>query len=544
MLILLLAMPFSYAAEYYVAQDGSGDFTSIQQAVNSVSGGDTIIVRDGTYTGYTSIDSTFSDWVTIKAENPYKTKLTNPSQGTVLYVRSVGSTKLIVDGFEMTSATSYSCNGRESNFLIHFESSQDIILRNNIIHGNNAPGACNELLKINRFDDVSYPKAIIEGNMFYDHVSAGGADMIDSVRPGELDIRDNIFFATNSPQAHSFITLKREVVAGSIGITPRSPRYNINRNIFFNYDGASDQAFIQLGEDGVSDPEMTDALIENNLMIGDSSKSMSAPIQLKGPRNVEIRANTIVGDYSGAGAYIARIGTEGDNPTVQDIFIENNILSDYSGSMGRLTMQYGSVSNVEFDNNLFHGGSGEGSNQVSGDPMLESTHNIALPTWDGNSFASGSTTIREEFERLVNLYGALGDGSAAIDAASTNMPSDDILGNPRDANPDIGCFEVQGSGPTCPDGNCDGSEDCNTCPADCGTCGPECGDGNCHATESCSTCEADCGICTVDCIHDADQPVCDGIIDTTELNDYINLWKSGQVQMTDLMTAIKLWKIS
>ena len=97
------------------------------------------------------------------------------------------------------------------------------------------------------------------------------------------------------------------------------------------------------------------------------------------------------------------------------------------------------------------------------------------------------------------------------------------------------------SQPTCPDGICDGTEDCQNCAADCGNC---CGDGDCNPAhgENCSTCSADCGACSIDCVHEADLPVCDGCVDTNELSDYIGLWKSGSVDITDLMSVIGLWK--
>jgi hypothetical protein len=58
---------------------------------------------------------------------------------------------------------------------------------------------------------------------------------------------------------------------------------------------------------------------------------------------------------------------------------------------------------------------------------------------------------------LVNSYGALPGDSPAIDAADpTQSPTDDILGQPRGASPDLGAFEVQ----TCDlEGDVDGDGD-------------------------------------------------------------------------------------
>ena len=51
--------------------------------------------------------------------------------------------------------------------------------------------------------------------------------------------------------------------------------------------------------------------------------------------------------------------------------------------------------------------------------------------------------------------------------------------------------------PLCPNGSCDPSETCSTCPQDCGGCGPSCGNSVCEAGagETCATCPQDCGAC-------------------------------------------------
>ncbi len=63
--------------------------------------------------------------------------------------------------------------------------------------------------------------------------------------------------------------------------------------------------------------------------------------------------------------------------------------------------------------------------------------------------------------------------------------------------------------PVCGDGACNGTEDCATCPTDCGLC--TCGDGVCDATagETCSTCPADCGACGLPCCLPHTEAGCD-----------------------------------
>jgi hypothetical protein len=472
----------AHAETFYASPNGStsgdgspADPWPVNHAISQLDGGDTLLLMDGLYAGRVSTSRAFSDWVTIRAERAYRAKLTNVQNGApALSVYTQGSAKIIIDGFVISNRhPSYVCSGREAEFLVHFQDARDVIFRNNIVFGNNAPGTCNELIKINRGGDPYYPKNIqITGNVIYDHANAGGADMIDSVRGGELDITENIFFARNADQAQSFITLKREVDARSLGITPRSPRHNISKNVFLNWDGQTDQAFIQLGEDGYAEVMISDALIENNLIVGNSPRDIAGAFQFKGVKNITVRANTVVGDLPG-GAYGFRIGTEENNLPVEDIFIYNNIFSDPTGTMGsRFINTYGDVvvSSIDLDNNLYFNDANplpttdspaptDDASRIVADPLLEPDHaGLVLPVWDENNhrFPSGSTTIRGEFERLVNACGAVGEGSPAVGAADAGrMPPEDILGRARDTNPDIGAFELAGA---VKDGGTDGGD--------------------------------------------------------------------------------------
>ena len=47
-------------------------------------------------------------------------------------------------------------------------------------------------------------------------------------------------------------------------------------------------------------------------------------------------------------------------------------------------------------------------------------------------------------------------------------------------------------GPVCPNGKCEGGENCANCPNDCGSC---CGNAQCDNGENCTTCAKDCGAC-------------------------------------------------
>lgn len=98
--------------------------------------------------------------------------------------------------------------------------------------------------------------------------------------------------------------------------------------------------------------------------------------------------------------------------------------------------------------------------------------------------------------RIAGLTLALGIGAfvAVVSAGcGSRTPLYDLTGVYGDGGFDGN--EPEGAPPpSCGDGKCDGSETCQTCALDCGTC-PGCGDGKCQEGESCFNCPQDCGVC-------------------------------------------------
>jgi len=189
------------------------------------------------------------------------------------------------------------------------------------------------------------------------------------------------------------------------------------------------------------------------------------------------------GDYSlGSGATIADGGVGGAHPYLNGVTIPS-----YVGA-------------VNPDDNAWVAG-------VMGlrDVAVLQSMDLDDPTWIEGSGATGPVC---------------GNGNCEAGETNTNCPDD--------------CP----SGPVCGDGTCDAGETNANCPDDCPS-GPVCGDGTCDAGETNTNCPADCQI---DCVHEADLPVCDGCIDTTELSAYIDKWKAGTAEINNLMTVISLWK--
>jgi hypothetical protein len=104
------------------------------------------------------------------------------------------------------------------------------------------------------------------------------------------------------------------------------------------------------------------------------------------------------------------------------------------------------------------------------------------------------------------------DGDGMTDCADDECEDAPVCAGPScddgECNGDETCETCPadcGACPACDDGACNGDETCETCPADCGECAPECEDGACNGDETCETCPADCGICPA-----CDDGACNG----------------------------------
>jgi hypothetical protein len=324
-----------------------------------------------------------------------------------------------------------------------------ITLRNNVLHDSYN----NDILKIN--NGASHVE--IEGNLFYNQT--GSDEHIDVNSVTNVTIQDNTFFndfagsgRENNNDTSSYIVIKDS--NGSDDTNLGSRNITVQRNVFLNWEGSSGSYFV---------------LVENNLMLGNSPNVMRAAFGVKGGRNITFRNNTVVGDLP-ALAYAMRLNSEGDNPPNEEIHFYNNVWSDPNGTMGAEDPtrpdDYSDTPPAEtqsfiLDTNLYWNGGApipsdpaelvnytDDPHALIADPLLPDQADIQLPHWQpaGGLFADGSTSIRQAFERLVDLYGKPAVGSPVVDSGNQdNAPLDDILGNPRTAGMgvDHGAYERQ-----------------------------------------------------------------------------------------------------
>lgn len=468
----------SFAQTFYVAtggSDGSGNgsvgapWASITHALDSVPDGSTILVRPGTYFGRVNLRGTFATGVTVRSEIPYQARLRYDDTVVICFYGQ----GITFEGFDVAH------DGPGAGGLViqvqdllgqpgGVDFVSRITFRDNVLHDS----FNNDILKINN----GAGNVLVEGNIFYNQ--NGSDEHIDVNSVTDVVIQDNVFFndfsgsgRVNGNDTSGYIVIKDSNADDDTNLG--SERITVRRNVFLNWEGSTGSNFVLIGEDGQPFYEARDVLVENNLMIGNSSNVMRAAFGVKGGRDVTFRYNTVVGDLPSL-AYALRLNTEGANLPNDDIVFENNIWSDPTGTMGAENPTRpndfsdtppGETIDYVLDNNLYWNGgetipsnAGELINytddtqRVVADPLLSGHAGIVLPRYvvATGLFADGSTTIREAFVNLVSLYAATDPASPVIDGATGAAPTTDILGNPRNvgAGSDIGAWERQIAAPT------------------------------------------------------------------------------------------------
>ena len=454
------------AQTFYVATNGTDQasngsqqrpWATISYAIDQVGGGVTIEVAPGTYNGRVRLDQQFSNPVTIQSSEPYQARLRHNGGAALICFSCQG---IIVEGFDIAHSVD-----NIGGLVIQIQTSNPTIpasnltLRNNIIHDSTD----NDLLKINNAAE----SILVENNIFYNQ--AGSDEHIDINSVNNIAVQDNIFL-NSQPQTitSSFIVIK-DSNGNSDGVLG-SKDIDVKRNIFMNWQGNDGQSFVRVGEDSTANFEAERVLIENNLMLGNSSTMMRSAFTVQGSNDVTFRFNTVVGNLP-ARNFAARLLALGNNQRNSNIELSNNIWSDPTGTMGAegfngadvFESPIGSNDSVIINNNLYFNGPNaipadtsqavniaDDLNAIVVDPQLPNQNNVVLPTFNGSTFGGGFSTIREAFVSLANRYGKPAQSSSALDRASTgSVPIDDLLGSVRGDSPDIGAFE-QNADPVIP----------------------------------------------------------------------------------------------
>ncbi len=464
-LLFLFFTVFSvHSATFFVdpgGNDSSGDgsmanpWASIQKAVDSVPDGSLVLVKAGTYNGRQRLRQSFVNGITVRSEMPYQAKLRHTST----VITAFEAQGITLEGFDIAHSGP-GAGGlvvQIQNLLTAPEATSRLTLRNNILHDSYN----NDILKIN----FGARDILVEGNLFYNQ--QGSDEHIDINSVDGVTVRDNVFFndfsasgRTNNNDTSSYIVIKDS--DGTGGDFTGSRNIEVSRNVFLNWQGSGGHNFVLIGEDGNPFHEGFDILVENNLMLGNSTNSMRAAFGVKGGRDIIFRHNTIVGDLP-ANGYAFRLNTEGSNPDNENIQFYNNIWSDPTGSMNRFSnTPMGETLSFSLDTNLYYNGGNaipdngndminpsDDSNSIGLNPLLPNPAGVIPPAWNSatNLFADGSTSIAAVHLNLVISYGMPDNASPVVNQAlPAQVSATDILGasrNPLSAS--IGAIELNSS---------------------------------------------------------------------------------------------------
>lgn len=460
------AVAAAQPCEYWVAppplgddsQSGSADApwaTLTHAAASADDDNCTIWFRDGVYGGEHRIERRFETPTVFRAVHPYQAIMENNETT----VNINGGRYLTFEGFVFrhtgpgAGQLVVSVHSNDSGAIW----AEEIVFRNNIFHDSYN----NDLLKL--YNGVR--SAVVEGNVFYNQ--GAGEQQMDVNSVVDVIIRENIFFndyegsGREPPEdTKHFIIIKdsggeRDGVLGSQCVT-------VEANIFLNWHGYR-SFFVKVGNDSQPFHEGVDIRVANNLFVGNSADAATAAFGASGAKGIQFVNNTVTGDLP-ASAYAFALTTKGPNPQNEDIQFRNNIWSDPTGTMGQAgpdepplfaSGTAEETADLVLQSNLYWNGGRPApdgtqvspdadSEAVFADPQLPAPAEPVLPRWEGERFASGNRTIRQEFLRLARQYAALPATSPAIGAADPAVaPSHDLLGRPRSATPDLGAYEYQ-----------------------------------------------------------------------------------------------------
>lgn len=399
-------------------------FRTLQRAADLTAPGDTVLVMNGIYT---SADNTNilmvnnsglpGNWIRYRAYPGHKPKLELNYNWAGISIN--GASYIVVEGFTVQGnaktitlaearreqnnlnnlRTVANCIGVASRYDLPSQRPHHIIIRNNTAV--DCPGGG---IYSNHSDYLRIEGNTVARNAFYSPFANSGISIyqscdIDSSTKTKIFIRRNITYKNENKIPFYFSNpdpSKRSISDGN-GII-----VDDNRN---------SQSFINKV---CSQPYRGNSLVENNLSYDNGGRG----IHVYSSDNVLVRYNTVYQNARTKG-----ICCDLTANTATRVSFHSNIV--YSRIDRPSTGADYQVSNIDFANNLYFGG--------TGNPNLTASDIVADP-----QFINATTTPSNANFRLQS-------SSPAINAGTTLSPKVDLLKNsrPRGAAADLGAYEIQ-----------------------------------------------------------------------------------------------------
>ncbi len=567
-------------ATYYVRQDGSGDFATIQACADAATQGDTCLVYPGSYDERVSFHSSGSDGspIIFKANENAKVRaftITNQAY-------------ISIDGFEIT----HEGMTQEASSTIHasifMDSTSHINILNNYIHDTVRP-CISEHQSASTFADYTWIKnntlrqcghgtatgieIFGSHNLVEDNdISNSGGDFM-RLTGGDFNVvRNNVWHDNINPDSTYHIDGLQHWCSSSVPVSTH--HLLIENNLMYNAPDAN--SHFTIFQDIGGDCNSSGFILRYNTArdLGSSFAGTDDGNGLKGVDNLIIYSNTLVdlgtaqdpkpwsivshSDQAAGGMVLNNIFynvvRDGGYVHYRDAALSGSWHADYNLGYNSLCEASCIWGNQDYSIKQ------EPHGLLNEDPLFEdfASHDYALEPDSPAVNAGGPLTtvsaadsgtgrdldvenaefFQDSWAGVDPDWIAVGSVSNVMGISSIDYDTNTITlagsisrnqGDPvylyKDSDgtrvlygsaPDIGAYEFVS-----------------------GT-GSVCGNGDCESGETPASCPADCADAS-SCISDVDSDG-DSAVSTGELTDYISSWKLGNVTISDLIAAIGEWK--
>ncbi len=410
-------------------------------------GGFTVVLLNGEYPEQVTTNRSFASPVLVRALNDHRAALVNTGSTPVKLTGSSDSHRsfnITFSGLEIKGLGS----GSQGYALVYLWKADDVILDNCILHDSYN----NDLMRV-----LHSARITVKDSVFYNpepseeaiDINGGSQDVVVS---GSIFFNDYAASGRSGSFAEPFVLINTSGL-DSDGITRR---ITVERSIFLQKNTDTHwPGQIHVGGDSSKDHYTAlEVTVQNNLFVAGDGQNVGIPIRVSGARDVVIRANTM---RSGPGSFQAMgdIQRQGFGPICTNIQYVNNVFLDESPNRF-IRGDGGTVEDSSLESNLYWHvpptDSGDYFNytddgrRIEADPLLPPAGGrIPMPVWQGRGFAGGYGSVPDVFAAYVQRYAIPAAGSPVVDAASGDMPPDDITGFPRGGSGDVGAYELRGS---------------------------------------------------------------------------------------------------
>ncbi|MCR4346533.1 MAG: right-handed parallel beta-helix repeat-containing protein [Sulfuricaulis sp.] len=375
------------------------EYSTIQAAVNVVRPGDTILVHDGSYTGFTiSADGTSSSRIVVKAAG--SSAVINQANSNSEGITLSNANYVTIEGFTVVGMPDA---GIASHNASATSPMRGVIIRNNTVQNS---GFMNIYMS-------QTADSLIEGNIASGAVTSHGIYLANGGSDNTV-LRGNRCFNNFKNGIH----FNGDSSIGGDGL---HSGLTVENNILYNNN-----------DNGVDADGVQDSVFQNNLMYGNGRNALRLfrIDSAQGPKNIKVINNTLIVP-SGGGWAIKFSEDLGGH------VIFNNILLSENSSTGSISMPN---TNFVSNNNAL-----VGRLTYNGESSIVNLSAWQTAGFDANSFTTTSSSL------FVNAGAAnyqLKAGAPAIDTGRISLnnvlaPLADILGasRPQGVTFDMGAYE-------------------------------------------------------------------------------------------------------